>query len=199
MYLLFAFLVVPVLEIAVFIQVGGLIGLWPTVALVLFTAVAGTTLLRVQGLAVLQRARASLERNELPMQEVFDGLCLVLAGALLLTPGFVTDTLGLLLFLPPVRAALRRWMFSYLRRRGEMKVFVGGQEVDMDTAGRPAGAGRGPGVIDADFREIDDDRPGDGKIGDGKIGAGETGDDDASRDPPPPDSRWAPPNSRFRR
>ena len=107
MVILLAFIIVPVLEIAVFIQVGGLIGVLPTIALVLLTAVAGTMLLRVQGLAVIRRARDSLERNELPVAEVFDGLCLAVAGVLLLTPGFVTDTLGILLFIPATRTFLR--------------------------------------------------------------------------------------------
>lgn len=104
------FIAVPLVEIAVFIQVGGLIGLWPTVALVLLTAVVGTSLLRAQGLATLGRAQASLARGEMPLREVFDGACLLVAGVLLLTPGFVTDAVGLLLFLPPVRHGLLGWL-----------------------------------------------------------------------------------------
>lgn len=104
------FIAVPLIEIAVFIQVGGLIGLWPTIALVLVTAVVGTSLLRAQGLATLSRAQASMQRGEMPLREVFDGACLLVAGVLLLTPGFVTDAMGLLLFLPPVRAGLLGWL-----------------------------------------------------------------------------------------
>ena len=99
---------VPIVEIAVFIEVGGRLGLWPTLATVILTAMAGTALLRQQGLATLQRVHESLEANRFPMAEVFDGLCLLVAGALLLTPGFVTDAAGLLLFVPAVRGALRR-------------------------------------------------------------------------------------------
>lgn len=85
--LLAAFIAVPVIEIAAFIEVGGWIGLWPTIGIVIATAFAGTTLLRLQGLAVLRRFQESASRNELPVTEVFDGLCLLIAGALLLTPG----------------------------------------------------------------------------------------------------------------
>ena len=105
--LLMVFIGVPVLEIAVFIEVGGRIGLAWTLVIVVATAIAGSALLRLQGLATLRRAQESLARNELPLREVFDGMCLVFAGALLLTPGFVTDTVGGLLFLPPVRFFLR--------------------------------------------------------------------------------------------
>jgi UPF0716 protein FxsA len=171
MYLLLAFIILPLLEIAMFIQVGGLIGLWPTLALVLITAFAGTVLLRVQGFAVLQRARASLARNEMPVTEVFDGFCLVIAGGLLILPGFVTDTLGLLLFVPPVRVALRRLIFQRMSRQAEMRIFVDGVEVP-GRAQRPPP----PGVIEGDFREVDAETPA----------------IDTDADGPPADSRWRP-------
>lgn len=104
--LLLAFIGVPALEIALFIQVGGWLGLWPTLGIVLLTAMAGTALLRQQGLAVLQSAQMQLDAGEMPLREIFDGLCLFFAGALLLTPGFFTDGVGFLLFLPPFRALL---------------------------------------------------------------------------------------------
>jgi UPF0716 protein FxsA len=103
----FAFIGVPILEIAVFIEVGGRIGLGPTMAVVVATALAGAALLRHQGLATLNRARQSLAESRMPIAEVFDGLCLIFAGGLLLTPGFVTDSVGLLLFVPGLRAVLR--------------------------------------------------------------------------------------------
>ena len=89
--LLAAFIGVPLIEIALFIQVGGIIGLWPTIAVVIFTAVAGAALLRHQGLGALSRLQESLERGEAPLDPVFDGFCLLAAGMLLLTPGFFTD------------------------------------------------------------------------------------------------------------
>ncbi len=104
--LLAAFIAVPLIEIGVFIEVGGWLGLWPTLTVIVLTAMLGAGLLRAQGLATLARARAEADRGVLPVREVFDGLCLLLAGALLLTPGFVTDGLGFLLFVPAFRAAL---------------------------------------------------------------------------------------------
>ena len=89
--LLAAFIAVPVIEIALFIEIGGWIGLWSTIGVVILTAFAGTTLLRLQGLTVLQRVQESAARNEIPVEEVFTGLCLLVAGVLLLTPGFFTD------------------------------------------------------------------------------------------------------------
>ena len=104
--LLLAFVITPIVEIAVFIQIGGEIGLWPTLAIVVITAIVGTALLRAQGLATFASAQKTLARGEFPVSQVFDGACLLVAGALLLTPGFVTDGIGLTLFFPPVRDLL---------------------------------------------------------------------------------------------
>ncbi len=105
---LLSMIAAPIIEVTVLIDVGGRIGLWPTVALVILTAFVGAALLRHQGLSVLNRAQASLQQNRFPADEVFDGICVLAAGAMLLIPGFVTDIIGLLLFLPPFRALLRR-------------------------------------------------------------------------------------------
>ena len=82
---------------------GERIGLWPTIAIVILTAIMGTAMLRQQGLSVLFRIQENLAANRIPVQELFDGVCLVIAGALLLTPGFVTDSIGFLLFIAPLR------------------------------------------------------------------------------------------------
>lgn len=148
--LLAAFIGVPLIEIAVFIQVGGAIGLWPTLALVILTAVLGTWQLRAQGLATLARARAQIEHGTLPTRELFDGACLLIAGALLLTPGFVTDSIGFALFLRPVRDLLRDLLARHMKDSFETRVFMDGEEVGPG-AGR--GAGHGP-VIDGEFRDV---------------------------------------------
>src|SRR3546814_6274569 len=122
----------PLLEIAVFIEVGSAIGFWPTLALTCATAGAGSFLLSAQGLATLLRARAQLDQGQLPAREMFDGVCLVLAGGLLVLPGFVTDTLGLLLFFPPCRDLLRLLIARVVAAkvaRGEARVFVDGLEI----------------------------------------------------------------------
>jgi UPF0716 protein FxsA len=110
----------PFVEIAVFIRVGEAIGVLPTVALTLLSTSAGIALMRHQGLATLARARAMAERNEPPVEELLDGLCILLAGALLIVPGFVTDALGLFLFIPGVRrhVRLRLWRGLEGRRGG---------------------------------------------------------------------------------
>ncbi|MGF1631895.1 MAG: FxsA family protein [Kiloniellaceae bacterium] len=176
--LLAVFIGLPLLEVAVFIQVGGAIGLWPTIAATIVTALAGSLLLRTQGLAALTRARAQMDQGQLPAREMFEGLCLVLAGALLLVPGFVTDALGLLLFFPPFRDLLRLLVARHIAAkaaRGEARVFVDGIEIDPRRPGpRRSGAGtprRGGKVIDGDYEDVSQ--------------ADNTGDDDDNGAAPP--------------
>jgi UPF0716 protein FxsA len=154
--LLAALIGVPLIEIALFIQVGGWIGLAPTLALVVLTAVIGAWMLRYQGISVLMRAQRQLSDGSLPVVEVFEGLCLVVAGALLLTPGFFTDTIGALLLVP----ALRRTLYRQLGRRIEPHVFQGPNDRFGGAAdGPPSGQTAGP-TIEAEFEEIEapDDR-----------------------------------------
>ena len=157
--LLIAFIAVPLIEIGVFIQIGGLIGLWPTLAVVVLTAVIGTALLRQQGLATLARARAHMDRGVLPARELFDGLCLLFAGALLLTPGFVTDAVGFLLFVPPLRDALRVALSRHFQTSRQARVWVDGQEIHRGPG--PGGMRQGPkgpgSVIDGEFSEVGPD------------------------------------------
>lgn len=102
----FAFLIIPLIEIALFVTIGGQIGVLPTIALVLTTAVIGTTLLRHQGFGLINRVREKLDRGEVPGRDLAHGAMLLVAGVLLLTPGFFTDTLGFALFVPAVRDRL---------------------------------------------------------------------------------------------
>jgi UPF0716 protein FxsA len=154
-FILAAFIGVPLLEIAVFIQIGGWLGLWPTLGLVVLTAVIGTWELRAQGLAILARARATVDAGQLPAREMFDGACLLLAGALLLTPGFVTDIIGMLLFIPAVRAYLRSLLARHLSASVETRVYVDGAEIKS----------RGPSpngpTIDGEFEDIGGTQPDD--------------------------------------
>lgn len=129
---------VPIIEIALFITVGEWIGLWATLGLVVITAVAGTWLLRRQGLSMLMRLRATLERNELPVIEMIDGACLLVAGVTLLTPGFLTDAIGFLLFLAPVRAVIAKAVLNRVVARADVHVYRSG-------GGGPSPGPRGPG------------------------------------------------------
>ncbi len=109
-YLLLIFILVPVIEIYFLIKVGDVIGALPTVLLVVFTAFLGVFLLRWQGLSTLYRVQTSLQVGELPAEAMVEGLLLLVAGALLLTPGFVTDTVGFALLMPPLRQRLARFL-----------------------------------------------------------------------------------------
>lgn len=106
------FLIVPLIEIFFLIQVGQVIGAGWTIFLVVATAVIGAFLLRLQGFQTLHRAQTSMARGEIPATEMLEGLCLLISGALLLTPGFMTDTFGFLLLTPPVRQALIKQMLK---------------------------------------------------------------------------------------
>lgn len=154
-----AFIAVPIAEIAVFIEVGGRIGLFNTLAVVVLTAVVGTWLLRTQGMLTLRRAQESLARRVFPVSEVFDGLCLLVGGALLLTPGFLTDAMGFLLFLPPVRAAGRAAIWRHLSASGTIWTNPDAAPDGPDLP-RPGGGGAGP-TIEGDFHEVPPDRGGD--------------------------------------
>jgi UPF0716 protein FxsA len=102
------FIVVPIAELYVIIQVGQLIGLWPTLALLLADALLGSMLLKHQGRGAWRRFNEALAQRRFPGREVVDGLLIVIGGTLLLTPGFLTDIFGLLLLIPPSRAVVRR-------------------------------------------------------------------------------------------
>lgn len=161
------FIGVPIVEIALFIEIGEWIGLWPTLAIVVLTAIAGTSLLRWQGLTILRRAQETAARNELPVAEVFDGMCLLVAGVLLLTPGFFTDTLGFLLFVPPFRHVVGMAVWRWFLRHGKVTMTAGvrygrGPGGGGSGGGTPGGGpgrrgGSGP-VIDGDYEEVDPQR-----------------------------------------
>ena len=142
-----AFVTVPILEIVIFMEIGGIIGFWPTIGIIILTAMIGTGLLRHQGLATLGRVRASLEQNRFPVEEVFDGLCLLVAGVLLLTPGFFTDAVGFFLFVPVFRGFFRGILTRSLIASGRVKTH---------SAGFPLGEGPGT-VIDGEFEDISAD------------------------------------------
>ena len=106
------FIAVPIVEMYLLIKIGGVIGALPTIGLVVVTAMVGVALLRQQGLATLHRVQTALDRGELPATEMLEGIALLLGGALLLTPGFVTDGLGLFCLIPTTRRILVRAAFT---------------------------------------------------------------------------------------
>jgi UPF0716 protein FxsA len=149
-YIIFVvFIGVPILEIFVFILVGNTMGIWPTLVTIITTAIIGTSLLRHQGLSVFFEAQKHLHQGQLPVEELFDGLCLIFAGALLLTPGFVTDSCGFLLFIPPFRRYIKNLISTLLVARGGIHLYTGNKE--KETMGAQGT------IIDGDFEEIETD------------------------------------------
>ena len=117
------FVAVPVFELWLLIQVSTVIGAWPTVALVLLTALIGVALLKKEGFKLLTRSSRKLDAGELPAQEVLEGIVLGISGALLLAPGFATDVMGFLGLIP----WSRRWLVTRLLSRTEFRAFVASQ------------------------------------------------------------------------
>lgn len=144
MWLLLAFMAVPLIEIALFVQVGGLIGLWPTLAIVVLTAVLGTWLMRTQGAVALTDVRRSFSGQTDPTEALAHGAMILVAGVLLLTPGFFTDFVGFALLTPPIRRAA----FAWLRRRVRVAGVYGGP------AG-PQPRGTDPHTIEGEYHEVE--------------------------------------------
>ena len=110
--LLLAFILVPVAEISVLIRVGGAIGPLNTILFVIFTAILGAYLVRQQGFATLQKLRAETDAGRMPAMQIAEGVALLFAGAVLLTPGFITDAFGFALLMPPIRQAVIKFFAS---------------------------------------------------------------------------------------
>ncbi|MEI6894854.1 MAG: FxsA family protein [Colwellia sp.] len=109
------FIIIPVIEITVIMQVGALIGVWPTVAIVILSAWLGAKYVRQQGLATLQSVQTKMAQGEMPSGEIVTGLMLLVAGVLLVTPGFVTDIFGLFLLIPKVRLAIAKYVQKHIK------------------------------------------------------------------------------------
>lgn len=120
--LVIVFLVAPLVELAVIIQVAGSIGTFNTIGLLIAVSLVGAWLAKREGLGVLRRIQAALDRGDTPSAELADGGLILLAGALMIAPGFVSDVLALLLLLPPTRALIRLPLLRYLSRRGSVAV-----------------------------------------------------------------------------
>ncbi len=153
MWLLIAFIAVPLIEITLFIQVGGFIGLWPTLLIVLATAIAGTYLVRSQGRMALGELQRSFGELRDPTEPLVNGAMILFSGALLLTPGFFTDFIGFCLLIPGVRTSV----FKAIQARIKVQSF--GTPGGGNPHPQRGQAGRGD-RIDGEFIELpDDDAP----------------------------------------
>jgi UPF0716 protein FxsA len=115
--LVLLFIVVPIAELAVIIQVGQAIGVWWTIAILIADSILGSVLMRSQGRAAWRRFNEAVQSGRVPAREVLDGALIVFGGLLLLTPGFLTDLLGIVLLIPPTRALVRRVLVRRLEHR----------------------------------------------------------------------------------
>lgn len=145
MWLLLAFIGVPMIEIALFIQVGGFIGVWWTLLIVLATAIAGSYLVRTQGLRELGNLQRSFNEMQDPTEPLANGAMILFAGALLLTPGFFTDIIGLSLLVPAVRRAAFDWV------KTRVKIHAASTGAHQPHQPRDQ-------VIDGDFKEVTPDK-----------------------------------------
>ncbi len=148
LYFLLVMIGVPIIEICVFIQAGKHIGLWSTIGLVIITALVGSALLRYQGLSALFNARKSMNAGMVPINELFNGLCLLLAGAFLITPGFVTDGFGLMLFIPVFRDTIRSLIKKRLENQGISNL---GKHPGFE---QQTDRNQSPIIIDGEFYEV---------------------------------------------
>lgn len=115
------FVILPILEIWVLIRVGGFIGAVPTIALVVLTAAIGAALLRQQGLATVSQAQLKMQQGNIPLEEIVAGIFLAVGGALLLTPGFITDVIGFSCLIPGLRKVLLGWVMKHLIANGSVQ------------------------------------------------------------------------------
>ena len=129
------FIAVPLIELALLIQIGTWLGALPTIGIIFLTAIIGTAVLRQQGLQTLGRLNAAMARGEPPVEPIIDGVFLLLAGAFLLTPGVLTDAVGGLLLIPAIRKLIRRWGLHKLMTSGNISfsVFTSGTREPPDT------------------------------------------------------------------
>ena len=148
-FLVLLFVVVPIIELFVIIQVGEAIGVLPTIALLVADALLGSMLMRSQGRIAWGRFNAALAEGRIPHREVLDGALVIFGGALLLTPGFVTDVLGIILLLPPTRILVRGLVARRLLPRIVITRF-GAPAAAAAGAARPGGPRRRPGGDGAD-------------------------------------------------
>jgi UPF0716 protein FxsA len=145
-FLLLIFIVVPIIEMMVLIEVGSLIGTLPTIGLVVLTAAVGVWLLRLEGMLTLRRFQEKLSRGELPETELLEGIMLLVGGALLLTPGFVTDAIGFTCLIPFLRRPIARWIIT----RGIMRAIRSGQPHNKRPFDPPTSDTK---IINGEFKE----------------------------------------------
>lgn len=153
------FIGVPLIEIYLFIQVGGIIGALPTVLLVILTAVIGVSLLRAQGYKTMAKFQQEVTTGQLPANTMLEGMALIFGGALLLTPGFMTDTIGFLCLIPFTRQTIIAWALNKMSVSSRFRAGMGpgynqGPHPSPSTTDTPSKA-NDPNIIEGEFKETD--------------------------------------------
>ena len=147
MWLFLLFVIVPIVEIMLFIKLGGILGLWNTLGVIVLTAVVGTFLVKNQGLAILAEIQVNLSQLKNPVESLAHGALILVAGLLLLTPGFFTDAIGFSLLIPKVRGFLYLW----LQKRFKLKTFSS-QGVNQKEWPHHSST-----IIDGEYSDLDED------------------------------------------
>ena len=146
------FLALPFLELALLIKAGQLMGFWATFGIVVAAGVLGTLIWAQQGMSVARKAQQAVAQGKPPVGPVLDGAFLLLAGALLITPGFLTDVLALLLLVPPIRHKVSRWTMRRIAERAHVQVRTFEARTG-DAPSRDGASGGGP-VIEGEYRRL---------------------------------------------
>ena len=146
MFFLF-FIAIPIIEVILFITVGKYIGLWNTILIIIVTGIIGAILVKSQGITIFNKALEEIKSNKTPIFSIFEGIAILIAGAFLLTPGFLTDTLGCILLIPKTRNIIIKYITSYLEKR---KVYKKQSAYDKNKEDKENK------IFEGNFEEIDD-------------------------------------------
>ncbi len=152
--LAFILIGLPLLELALLVKTGQVIGFWATLAMVIGAGVIGALVLSRQSLAVVRRTREAVAQGRPPVAPVLDGAFLLLAGVLLITPGFLTDVLGLLLLVPPIRRGVARWSVRRLVRSAHARISTPRAGVEGESKPPPSTTGAEGPIIEGEFERL---------------------------------------------
>jgi UPF0716 protein FxsA len=154
------FIAFPLIELALLIRTGQLIGVWPTLAIVIVTAAVGGIILHRQGFAMISRVTQAVEQGEPVVGPAVDGMFLVLAGALLIAPGLITDTLGFLLLIPPFRRLIGKWSLNTLMASPDVhvRIFTRRGQRPRDRGASNSNPSEGGPIIEGEFEEVNEKR-----------------------------------------
>ncbi len=148
MFFLF-FIVIPLIEVMLFITIGKYIGLWNTIIIIIITGIIGAILVKSQGITILNKALEEIKSNKIPILSIFEGIAILIAGAFLLTPGFLTDTLGCILLIPKTRNLIISYITTHLKKRTVYKEKSTYYPDEKDKKNK---------IFEGDYEEIDDNK-----------------------------------------